>query len=509
MKKNAPLQPQTIAQDNLAHEQGSHHLKEEHKVRIAKMELLKSKGINPWPSNRTITATTQDIINEFAQKEGAEYSVAGRLMTIREHGKSIFAHIQDRTGKIQIYIKNENVGDELFELFKQCIDIGDIIWCQGISFKTKLGEISLQVKTFALVSKCLHSLPDKFHGLADIEIKHRQRYLDLIISHESKTRFLTRSKIVQAVRSVLEEYDFVEVETPMLHSIPGGAAAKPFVTHHNALDIELYLRIAPELYLKQLVVGGIERVFEINRCFRNEGISPRHNPEFTSVEYYIAYQDYHFMMNLTEEIFRRAVQKVHTTMVIPYQTYELDFGKPFARITMSQAVADALGCKVSDLDRKIDAECTKQKIELSSNQQTNGWKLFTLFEKLVEPHLIQPTFITQFPVEVSPLAKRNADNPLLTDRFELFVAHMELSNGFTELNDPFDQAERFHDQAKNRAAGDLEAHFYDANFILALEHALPPTVGAGIGIDRLVMLLTNTPSIRDIILFPTHKPKHD
>jgi lysyl-tRNA synthetase, class II len=481
---------------------------EEYAVRCTKVKTLREKGIEPWPATISINGTANDIVQESLQYVGTKpYELAGRLLSIREHGKSIFAHIQDRTGTIQLYFKEEKIGNEQFSLFKSLVDIGDIIWVTGTTFHTKKGELTVDVQKFCLLSKCLHPLPEKFHGLVDVELKQRQRYLDLITSKESRTRFVMRSYIVQTVREELLKYDFLEVETPMLHPIPGGAAAKPFVTHHNALSMDLFLRIAPELFLKRLIIGGLERVFEINRCFRNEGISTKHNPEFTSVEYYIAYQDYIFMMSLTEGIIQAAVSKIHNgTMIIPYQAYMLDFEKPFVRLSMIDAVAQAVDKTVEFIEKdSLQELCKQHAVYLSPEQQTWGFRLYGLFEKLVEPHLVQPTFVTHFPVEVSPLAKRNAQNPLLVDRFELFIAHMELSNGFTELNDPADQAERFMQQAQQRADGDQEAHYYDADFVHALEYGMPPTVGAGIGIDRLVMLLTNTPSIRDIILFPTHK----
>ncbi|QQR53322.1 lysine--tRNA ligase [bacterium] len=478
----------------------------EHAIRIEKVHALQTMSIDPWPSLEQVTATLQRVTVEFSEHAGKQYAVAARVLAIREHGKSIFCHLQDDSGRLQIYLKEDVLQQDAFQSFKKFIDIGDILWCKGTSFQTKKGEISLNIESFKLLSKCLHPLPEKFHGLVDIEVKQRQRYLDLIVNQESKHRFTQRSLIVQTVRSVLAENGFLEVETPMLHPIPGGAAAKPFVTHHNTLDMDLYLRIAPELFLKRLIVGGFERVFEINRCFRNEGISTRHNPEFTSVEYYIAYHDYMFMMDLTEKIFKTAAQKVNASLTIEYMQYKLDFSVPFKRISMINAIADVLKItpeviQTDDLSRF----CAQHAIVLGKDQQSWGYRLYALFEKLVEPDLVQPTFITHFPVEVSPLAKRNAQDRRITDRFELFMAHMELSNGFTELNDPFDQAERFAQQADQRSAGDHEAHFYDAEFITALEYGMPPTVGAGIGIDRLVMLLTNAPSIRDVILFPTHK----
>ena len=485
------------------------HVSEEYTVRVQKVKNMQAVGINAWPSGKPINATCYDVIQEFQLEQEKEYCVAGRLMTIREHGKSIFAHVQDRSGQLQIYIKQNVVGDDLFDFFSKNIDAGDIVWCKGTTFKTKVGEISLHISDIQLVSKSLHPLPDKFHGIADVELKYRQRYLDLITSQESRERFIARSSIIKSIRQSLDAYDFLEVETPMLHPIPGGAAAKPFVTHHNALNRELFLRIAPELYLKRLVIGGFERVYEINRCFRNEGVSTRHNPEFTSVEYYIAYKDYVFMMDLTEQIIKNAVLSLGKKGIINYNDYTLDFDKSFARVAMVEAVAQVLQCTPQDLmsDAGIDVFIAQNAITLHKDKNSWGYKLYALFEKLVEHTLVQPTFITQFPVEVSPLSKRNADNNQLVDRFELFIAAMEISNGFSELNDPFDQAARFAQQAHDLAAGDQEAHHYDADFITALEYALAPTVGAGIGIDRLVMLITNTLSIRDVILFPTLKRK--
>lgn len=493
---------------SVINEQHRNGYSEEYAVRCAKVTKLRAKGIEPWPANLTLNSNALQVSHEFAQHAGIKkYTLSGRLLAIREHGKSIFATMFDSTGTIQLYLKEDKVGVDHFVTFKNLIDIGDIIWVSGTSFHTKKGELTIDVQEFHLLSKCLHPLPEKFHGLVDVELKQRHRYLDLMTSKESRIRFIMRSHIVQTVREQLLKHDFLEVETPMLHAIPGGAAAKPFKTHHNALGMDLFLRIAPELFLKRLVIGGFDRVFEINRCFRNEGISTRHNPEFTSVEYYIAYHDYIFMMDLTEAIIQAAVRKIHNgVMSIPYQSYILDFEKPFVRLSMLDAVAQAVNKTVAFIEKdSLQELCKEHAIYLSPEQQTWGFRLYGLFEKLVEPNLIQPTFVTHFPVEVSPLAKRNPLNHRLVDRFELFIAHMELSNGFTELNDPADQAERFSQQAKQRVGGDEEAHYYDADFILALEHAMPPTVGAGIGIDRLVMLLTNTPSIRDIILFPTHK----
>lgn len=489
---------------------GSHEFPEEqYQVRVGKVEKMRGLGIDPWPPFRSINATSTDVLSEFSdEKESRIYEIAGRILTSRMHGKAAFVTIQDESGKIQLYLREDMIGEQSFSFLNDCIDIGDIIWCKGKSFRTKTGEITIKVEEFTLLSKCLHPLPEKFHGIADKEIKYRQRYLDLITSLESKDRFIKRSRIVSAMRSFFNEHDFLEVETPMLHPIPGGAIAKPFVTHHNALGMDLYLRIAPELYLKRLIIGGFPRVYEINRCFRNEGLSVRHNPEFTTVEYYIAYHDYMFMMLFTEKLLQYIVQTVCGTTDIFFGDHRLNFSVPFERMTMQESVARVVGCNVEDLEGdKINTIITKHNIHLEQKNPSWGYKLNVLFEELVEPTLIQPTFITQFPIEVSPLSKRNATNYDFADRFELYVAGIELSNGFSELNNPFDQAERFHDQAKARADGEDETHFYDAEYVQALEYGLPPTVGCGIGIDRLTMFLTNAPSIRDVILFPTLRMK--
>jgi lysyl-tRNA synthetase, class II len=482
---------------------------EQYQIRVEKVEKMRAIGIDPWPAYKMVNATSSEVLSEFSdEKESKLYEVAGRILTARMHGKAAFVTIQDATGKLQLYLREDIIGESAFSFLHHLIDIGDIIWCTGKSFRTKTGEITIKVQEFTLLSKCLYPLPEKFHGIADKEIKYRQRYLDLITSAEDKERFVKRSRIVSAMRSFFNDHGFLEVETPMLHPIPGGAIAKPFVTHHNALGMDLYLRIAPELYLKRLIIGGFERVYEINRCFRNEGISTRHNPEFTTVEYYIAHHDYLFMMDFTETLLRHIVNTVCGIGVIPFGDYILDFESPFKRMTMQEAVALTVGCAAEDLEGdKIDVILVKNKLKPEQKDASWGYKLNMLFEELVEITLIQPTFITQFPIEVSPLSKRNADNPDFADRFELYIAGMELANGFSELNNPFDQAARFHDQAKARAAGEEETHFYDAQFVTALEYGMPPTVGSGIGIDRLTMFLTNAPSIRDVILFPTLRIK--
>jgi len=482
---------------------------EQYKIRVEKVEKMQAAGINPWPAFKAPNTTSKEILAEFSdEKESPSYEVVGRVLTSRMHGKAGFLTIQDRSGKIQLYLREDIIGEQAFTFLNDYIDLGDIIWCKGHSFRTKTGEITIKAQEFTLLSKCLHPLPEKFHGIADKEIKYRQRYLDLITDTESKERFYKRSQIVAAMRAFFNQHGFLEVETPMLHPIPGGAIAKPFTTHHNALNMELFLRIAPELYLKRLVVGGFDRVYEINRCFRNEGLSIRHNPEFTTVEYYIAHHDYIFMMMFTEQLLQHIVHTVCEKMEVQFGDYVLNFGASFERLTMQESVARVIGCNVEDLEgNKIDAFLAKHALKLEQTNPSWGYKLNILFEELVESTLIQPTFITQFPIEVSPLSKRNAHNYDFADRFELYIAGMELANGFSELNNPFDQADRFHDQAKARADGEDETHFYDGDFITALEYGLPPTVGSGIGIDRLTMFLTNAPSIRDVILFPTLRIK--
>jgi lysyl-tRNA synthetase class 2 len=486
---------------------------QEHEIRARKVQELRALGLEPWPAVKATNATCKQVIEEYkdeqaAGQESRHYQVSGRVLALREHGKTVFAHIQDRTGRLQIYIKSADIGEQKFEQFMRFIDVGDIIWVSGKSFKTRVGEITLKADAFALQSKCLYPLPEKFHGLTDIETKYRQRYLDLISNQESKERFEKRSLIIKTMRRFLDSHDFVEVETPMLHPIPGGAAARPFVTHHNTLNTDLYLRVAPELYLKRLVVGGLDRVYEINRNFRNEGVSTRHNPEFTMVEFYAAYLDYHYIMSFVESMLKELAFAANGTETVVYGDYILDFSKPFERLTMAGAIIKYMGCTEQEVSPAgIDGLFKKHNLAAQKGHDSWGYKLYLLFETFVEKQLIQPTFITEFPVEVSPLAKRSFTNPAVVDRFELFMAGMELSNGFNELNDPYDQAERFKEQAQDHETGNVEAHRYDADYVHALEYALPPTVGVGIGIDRLTMLLTNTTSIKDVILFPTLKRK--
>jgi lysyl-tRNA synthetase class 2 len=432
--------------------------------------------------------------------------VAGRMMLKRLMGKASFATLQDMSGRIQIYVKTDLVGAEAYEAFKHW-DLGDIVGVEGTLFRTRTGELTIQATKVRLLAKSLRPLPDKFHGLADMEARYRQRYVDLIVNPESRETFIKRSRLVQAIREFFVARGYLEVETPMMHPIPGGAAARPFMTHHNALDMDLYLRIAPELYLKKLVVGGLEKVFEINRNFRNEGISTRHNPEFTMIEFYEAYRDYRYLMDLTETLLRECAQKVLGTTTLAYQGETIDLGTPFDRLTMAEAIAKYNPrYPLHELGKPdyLKAALAPFDVEVFP---TDGLGLLQLklFEATTESKLVQPTFIVAHPTDVSPLARANDANPAVTDRFELFITGREMANGFSELNDPEDQAARFLQQAKAKEAGDEEAMYYDADFIRALEYGLPPTAGEGIGIDRIAMLFTDSPSIRDVILFPQLK----
>lgn len=481
---------------------------QEHKIRRSKVEKMREAGIEPWPEVQHATASCKQVIDDFV--DGAEqpqvYAVVGRVVSIRLHGKAAFVHIQEQGNTLQLYFQQERIGTTAFEQLQHFLDIGDIVWVKGFSFKTQRGEITLKADLFSIQSKSLHPMPEKFHGLSNVEIRYRQRYLDLLSNPESRAALQKRSRIVQACREFLTSHGYLEVETPMLHPIAGGAAAKPFVTHHNALGQDLYLRIAPELYLKRLVVGGFDRVFEINRNFRNEGVSTRHNPEFTMLECYTAHQNYEFGMNFVEQLLCFMAKTVGDTAILPFGDYILDFAKPFARISLHDAVKQEHHLTDDQMSDTIIADLLKKHhVSLPKSNMSLQEKIYLLFEETVESKLIQPTFIINFPIEVSPLAKRHPQDPSLAARAELFIAGMEIANLFNELNDPIDQAERFHQQMESHKAGDEEAHQYDADFILALEHALPPTVGFGIGIDRLVMLLTGATSIKDIILFPTLK----
>ena len=440
---------------------------------------------------------------DFEAAPPIDVTVAGRIMLKRLMGKAAFATIQDASGRMQLYVTLNEIGETAMEEFKR-YDLGDIVGASGTMFKTKTGELSVHVKSIRLITKSIRPLPEKFHGLTDTEQRYRMRYVDLITNPEVRETFVMRSKIVQVMREFMVNAGYLEVETPMMHPIPGGAAARPFKTHHNALDMELFLRIAPELYLKRLVVGGFERVFEINRNFRNEGISVRHNPEFTMMEFYIAWRDYLHLMQFTEDMFRDIATKVLGKTLFTYQDVEIDFGKPFDRLTMVDAVKkyapELAGINFTDkatLIKHIHANG-----EGAREADTVGTLQLKLFEAVAESKLIQPTFLVSYPAETSPLSRRNDQNPAICDRFELFIAGREIANGFSELNDPEDQAERFMDQVRQKDAGDAEAMHYDADYVRALEYGMPPTAGEGIGIDRLVMLLTNSPSIRDVILFP-------
>ncbi len=478
----------------------------ERTVRLAKVRQLREQGVESWPEAREVSATCAYVYQEGA--EGFEYAISGRVMTCREHGKSIFAHIQDGSGRIQIYLKAGDLKPELFSQFSDFVDLGDIVWVLGTLFITKTGEKTLRVTSWELQSKALLPLPDKFHGIADHEIKHRQRYLDLIMSPESRDRFYKRSLIVSAIRSYFEQHDYLEVETPILHPIPGGAAARPFVTHHNALDTDFFLRIAPELYLKRLVVGGFERVFELNRNFRNEGVSTRHNPEFTMLEAYTAHKDYVFIMDFVTSLLREVALQITGSLQVPFGDRIINFDN-FKRMSPYQAVVEFGGLSEADLQpATIDATCTREGASVEKAFSYHQ-KVFALFEACAESKICDPVFIIDFPIEISPLAKRDQQNSALAARFELFIAGMEIGNGFNELNDPIDQADRFRAQAAAHASGDAEAMRYDADFIRSLEYAMPPTVGVGLGIDRIVMLMTNTTTIRDVILFPALRPRKD
>jgi lysyl-tRNA synthetase class 2 len=476
--------------------------------RRSKLATLRSRGV-AFPNDFKPKHHAADlhhrygaVPNDELEPQGVAVVVAGRMMLKRVMGKACFATLQDGSGRLQLYVTQDAVGTEALADFKRW-DLGDIVGCEGTLFRTKTGELSVRATRVRLLVKSLRPLPDKFHGMADQEQKYRQRYVDLITDEAARNRFVARSKAVSSIRSFMVEHGFLEVETPMLHPIPGGANARPFVTHHNALEQEMFLRIAPELYLKRLLVGGFERVFEINRNFRNEGISVRHNPEFTMMEFYAAYWTHHDLMDFTEQVLRHAARAAAGTATLAYAGKAVDLDRPFARLSVRDALVAFAGLSAAEAD---DAATLHARLKAHGEEPPAHWKLaelqFGVFEAVVESQLWQPTFIIDYPVEVSPLARASDANPAVTERFELFITGREMANGFSELNDAEDQAARFQAQAANKEAGDEEAMYYDADFIRALEYGMPPAGGCGIGIDRLIMLLTDSPSIRDVILFP-------
>ncbi|MDP2689374.1 MAG: lysine--tRNA ligase [Deltaproteobacteria bacterium] len=484
----------------------------EFKQRVEKLDQLRKEGIDPYPNDFKPGAVCAAVANEFGElsKEelearAASVSIAGRIMAVRDFGKASFIRVQDRSGSLQAYMKKDLLGEDAYALFKKC-DMGDIVGVEGRLFRTRTNELTIEAGKLRLLAKGLHPLPEKWHGLTDVEARYRQRYLDLMVNPEVKGVFLKRTEIVRLIREFLTARDYIEVETPMLQPIPGGAAAKPFKTFHNALGMELYMRIAPELYLKRLIVAGLERVFEINRNFRNEGISTQHNPEFTMLEFYQAYATFEDLMALTEEMISSIVKKIHGSMKITYQGTELDFAPPWRRITVRDAIKEFSEAGNGIFTDKKKALEFSKSLGLSVPEGlSHGKVVIEIFEAVAEKRFIQPTFVTHYPLDVSPLSRRNAEDPALVDRFELLVVGKEIANAFSELNDPVDQPERFLGQLQEREAGDQEAHEMDEDYIKALEYGMPPTAGEGIGIDRLVMLLTDSPSIRDVILFPQLK----
>ncbi|MES9906813.1 MAG: lysine--tRNA ligase [Sedimenticola sp.] len=484
--------------------------------RREKLGQIRERGI-AFPNDFRRNVVAGELHAEYGEKEpealeklAVRVRVAGRLMSRRIMGKASFAHVQDMSGTIQLFVQRDSLPEGFYnQQFKKELDVGDIVGAEGQLFKTKTGELSVRCDEFRLLTKSLRPLPEKFHGLTDLEQRYRRRYLDLIMSETSRETFRIRTRIIQFIRSYLDRLDFMEVETPMMQAIPGGATARPFLTHHNALDMQLFLRIAPELYLKRLVVGGFERVYEINRNFRNEGLSTRHNPEFTMLEFYEAYADYHDLMNLTEDMLRNLAQEVVGDTLVSYQGDEYDFGKPFDRMTIKESILHFnQNISEQELDDPDQARALAEGLGIPLKASYGLGKVqIEIFEKTVEHRLMNPTFITAYPTEVSPLARRNDNDPFVTDRFEFFVGGREIANGFSELNDAEDQAERFRQQVEEKEAGDDEAMHYDADYVCALEHGMPPTAGEGIGVDRLVMLFTDAPSIRDVLLFPHMRPE--
>lgn len=483
------------------------NLSEMLQVRREKLAKLQQDGRDPFKIEQyERTAFSAAIINEFESYEGKHVKIAGRLMAKRIMGKACFLDVQDRDGRIQVYVKGDDVGFEEYDII-QTYDIGDIIGVEGDVFKTKREEISIKAKEILLLTKSLQVLPEKWHGLKDTDTRYRQRYVDLIVNPEVKETFVKRNKIMRGIRAYLDNLGYLEVDTPILSTIAGGASARPFITHHNTLDIDMYMRIANELYLKRLIVGGFDGVYEMGKMFRNEGISIKHNPEYTAMEVYVAYKDYEYMMELTENLVAYCCEQANGTTVVNFQGTEIDFKPPWIRLSMTDAVTKYTGVNFNEIETDEEAREAGKKLHLEvTPYMKKGHIINAAFEEYCEKHLIQPTFITHHPVEVSPLAKRNPDNPAITNRFEAFVNTWEIANAFSELNDPIDQRGRFEEQLRARDAGDDEAHMMDEDFLNALEVGLPPTGGLGIGVDRMIMLLTNSPSIRDVIFFPTMKP---
>jgi lysyl-tRNA synthetase class 2 len=494
--------------ENSESKSSQEELSELRRIRREKLEALQREGHDPFAvTSFACDARAKDIVNGFADYEGKEVSLAGRIMSRRDMGKASFADLRDASGRIQLYVKIDDLGPEQYEEFGRW-DLGDIAGVTGSVFRTRRGEISVHVHTAALLSKSLNPLPDKWHGLKDTDLRYRQRYLDLLVSPEVKDTFVKRSHIISATRRFLEQRGFLEVETPVLHTIAGGAAARPFITHHNTLDMDMYLRIALELHLKRLIIGGFDRVYEIGRVFRNEGISVRHNPEFTLLELYQAYTDIHGMMELTESLVRQIAREVLGTGQIRYGELDIDLDKPFEVVTMAGAVLQHAGVDFKAMSTVEEARAAARAHHIAFEERHGvGGILELFFERYVEDKLVQPTFVTEHPVEISPFAKRKPGDPLYTERFELFMVGREIANAFSELNDPIDQRRRFEHQMELRAKGDEEAGVIDEDFLTAMEYGMPPTGGLGIGMDRLVMLLTDSTSIRDVLLFPAMKPR--
>lgn len=490
-----------------AAEQTQEEIHELIRVKREKLAALKEAGKDPFQIMKyDVTHHTSDIKDQFEALEGSRVSIAGRMMSKRVMGKASFINVQDKLGNIQCYVRKDEIGEEAYADFKK-LDVGDIIGVAGEVFKTKTGEISVKAGEVVLLSKCLQVLPEKYHGLKDTDMRYRQRYVDLMINPEVRETFIKRSLIIREIRNFLDGRDFIEVETPVLVPNAGGAAARPFITHHNALDQDIFLRISLELYLKRLIVGGLERVYEIGRVFRNEGLSVRHNPEFTLLELYQAYTDYEGMMELTESLYRTVAEKVLGTTLIHYGDVEIDLSKPFERITMLDAVKKYTGIDFNEVKTEEEAKALAKEHQIAYEERHKKGDILNLFfEKYVEEHLIQPTFVLDHPVEISPLTKRKPSNPDYVERFELFITQREMANAYSELNDPIDQRERFIAQEALKAAGDEEANSMDEDFLNALAYGMPPTGGIGIGIDRMVMLLTDSAAIRDVLLFPTMKP---